>query len=69
MRVSFSVARQTFFRDRLPPFGSASKPTLRPACLDAAAGATLECCHTSAAGPDDPDLAFTAELEYRSVEE
>jgi hypothetical protein len=27
---------------------------MRPACLDAA-------------GPDDPDLTFTASLEYRSV--
>ena len=66
MPVSCSAARRTFSRDRLPPFESASKQAGAPSSSTSWLSATLD--SADAAGPDDPDLAFTAELQYRSVE-
>jgi len=67
MRVSCSAARQTFFRDRLLLLRGVSKQGDAPSSLTRWSTAPLD--SAAAAGPDDPDLAFTASLEYRSVVE
>jgi hypothetical protein len=66
IRVSCSVARQTFPEDRLLLFGGASKQAGALSSETRWRSATLD--SADAAGPDDPDLTFTASLEYRSVE-